>query len=530
MLALINSGARGKFIDQNYAKESGFTLKNLEKPLMARNVDGTENKRVKITKYVNLNVTIHGWTKNIKMLVTGLGKQKIILGFPWLNDENPDINWKNGEFKWRPRPFKVKRVTGVWPLDLAKTMARQALTTIVEEKDEDERRNRMLNPLPETDLAVLIATITHDPEDYLWINTKSTNATTIQAEINQKKPTVPLKDQIPKEFHEFLDVFSEESAARFPEPWSWDHKIELKDTFVPKSFKTYNLMPAEQIELDNFLKGNLDKGYIQPSQSPMASPFFFVNKKDGKLRPCQDYWYLNEHTVKNAYPLPLISELLDKLKGAKHFTKLDVQWGYNNIRIRDGDQWKAAFKTNKGLFEPTVMFFGMCNSPATFQSMMDAIFSDMIDESIVIIYMDDIFLFAPDKTTLAENTKWVFAQLQENDLFLKPEKCEFNRSKVEYLGMIIEEGKISMDPGKLNGIRDWPAPTTVKQVRGFLGFGNFYRQFIQNFSELAKPMNELLKKEQKFEWTNKCQLAFDTMKQKFTEEPVLGMPDHNKPF
>ena len=180
----------------------------------------------------------------------------------------------------------------------------------------------------------------------------------------------------------------------------------------------YNLTPAEQIKLDNFLKGNLDKGYIRPSQSPMASPFFFVNKKDGKLQPCQDYWYLNEHTLKNAYPLPLISKLLDKLKRAKHFTKLDVRWGYNNIWIWDGDQRKAAFKTNKGLFEPTVMFFGMCNSPATFQLMMDAIFSDMIDKSIVIIYMDDIFLFAPDKTTLTENTKRVLAWLQENDLFL----------------------------------------------------------------------------------------------------------------
>ena len=138
MLALIDSGARGKFIDQNYAKESGFTLENLEEPLMARNVDGTENKRGKFTKYINLSVTIHGRTKNIKMLVTGLGKQKIILGFPWLNDENPDINWKSGEFKWRPRPFKVKRVTGIWPLDLAKAKARQALTTIMEEKDEEE--------------------------------------------------------------------------------------------------------------------------------------------------------------------------------------------------------------------------------------------------------------------------------------------------------------------------------------------------------------------------------------------------------
>ena len=168
-------------------------------------------------------------------------------------------------------------------------MARQALTTIMEEKDEEERLNQTLNPLPETDLATLIATITDNPEDYLWINAKSTNATTIQAEINSKKPAVPLKDQIPKEFHEFLDVFSKKSATWFPEPRPWDHKIKLKDTFVPKSFKTYNLTPAEQIKLDNFLKGNLDKGYIRPLQSPMASPFFFVNKKYDHAR-ITDTW------------------------------------------------------------------------------------------------------------------------------------------------------------------------------------------------------------------------------------------------
>ena len=134
-----------------------------------------------------------------------------------------------------------------------------------------------------------------------------------------------------------------------------------------------------------------------------------------------------------------------------------------------------AFKTNRGLYEPTVMFFGLYNSPATFQAMMDDIFNDMISECIIIVYMDDIFLFAPDDATLTENTKKVLQRLRDNDLFLKPAKCEFNKTKVEYLGMVIEEGKISMDPGKLKGIRDWPAPTTFKQTWGFLGFGNFYR-------------------------------------------------------
>ena len=163
---------------------------------------------------------------------------------------------------------------------------------------------------------------------------------------------------------------------------------------MPKSFKNYNLTPAEQTELDKFLKENLDKGYIHPSQFPMASPFFFVNKKDGKLRPCQDYRYLNDWTIKNAYPLPLISEIMDKLKGAKYFTKMDIRWGYNNVRIKEGDEWKAAFKTNRGLFEPTIMFFGLCNSPATFQSMMDSIFVLEIEGNLVIVYMDDILCFS----------------------------------------------------------------------------------------------------------------------------------------
>ena len=245
----------------------------------------------------------------------------------------------------------------------------------------------------------------------------------------------------------------------------------------------------------------------------MASPFFFVKKKDGKLRPCQDYQYLNDWTVKNAYPLPLISDIMDKLKGAKYFTKFDVQWGYNNIRIKKGDKWKTAFKTNRALFEPTVMFFGMCNSPTTFQAMMDRTFEDILEGGFVLIYMDDILIFAHTKEHLEQLTKQVLQHLQENDLYLKPKKCEFNKEHIEYLGMVIQEGKISMDSVKVKGIQDWPKPTTVKQVRSFLGFGNFYRKFIKKFSELAHPLNDLLKKDKIFVWMQECQMAFDTLKQ-----------------
>ena len=222
----------------------------------------------------------------------------------------------------------------------------------MEEVDKQEYLNHTQNPLPQTELATLITTILGDTSSEIWINAKTTTATLIQAEINQQKEDLPLTEQIPKEYHQYLDVFDKNKVEHFPESWPWDHKIELKEGFQPKSFKTYNLTPEEQKELDNWIKENLDKVYIRLSQSPMASPFFYVKKKDGKLRPCQDYCYLNEWTIKNAYPLPLISELMDKVQGARYFTKLYICWGYNNIQIKDGDQWKAAFKTNRGLLNP----------------------------------------------------------------------------------------------------------------------------------------------------------------------------------
>jgi Reverse transcriptase (RNA-dependent DNA polymerase) len=365
----------------------------------------------------------------------------------------------------------------------------------------------MTLPFKENKMGVYIELLATD----VWIH-KTNIAMELAIEENSKKMDKIDKQLVLAEYHEYLDIFSEEKAHCFPKSRPWDHKIEIKEGFEPKSFKNYNLTLAEQIELDKFLKKNLEKGYIQPSQSPMASPFFLVSKKDEKLRPCQDYQYLNDWMVKSSYPLPLISEIMDKLKGANYFTKLDMRWGYNNVQIRKEDKWKVAFKTNKGLFEPTVMFFGMCNSPATFQAMIDDIFMTMIDNRLVIVHMDDILIFANMKEELEWITKLVLEKLREHNLFLKAKKCEFCQTRIEYLGMIIEEGRISIDAVKLGGIRDWPVPTTLKQTQSFLGFGNFYRKFISHYSELARPLNDLTKKDKKFEWSTECQEAFNTMK------------------
>ena len=181
------------------------------------------------------------------------------------------------------------------------------------------------------------------------------------------------------------------------------------------------------------------------------------------------------------------------MKGAQWFTKMDIRWGYHNVRIKDGDQWKAAFKTNKGLFEPTVMFFGLCNSPATFQAMMNEIFKD------IVIYMDDILIFSRNCEEHTERTKCILQCLQEHDLYLKAEKCKFKVQEVEFLGMIIKPDEIAMDLTKLAGIKNWPEPTNVKAVRLFLGFGNFYRKFIGHFADLARPLNNLTRKMKQFE-------------------------------
>src|SRR6202789_2621471 len=373
-----------------------------------------------IKQYVDLTFTINGRPQTQQLFLTGLGKQKIILGFPWLQEQNPVINWKTGEFRWQTRVPDWKKICRLteqrWkneheakelkkiPTEELRNEHKEPNETPVEEmkdsrrvlkrrrnetnqktnettyisaiiekcreklqrrkekavnipndignidepesnpkseyrsafieevNDEEEFKTHTLNPLDKDDLSILIGLMDSMEPEEIWINARTNVATELAAEENKKKEGTPIEKLVPEEYHEYLDVFDEEKENRFQEERSWYHKIEMKEGFEPKSFKSYNLTPEEQIEQDKFIKENLEKGYIRPSQSPMASPFFFVKKKDGKLRPCQDYRYLNDFTIKNAYPLPLISEIMDKLKGAKYFTKLDVRWGYNNVR------------------------------------------------------------------------------------------------------------------------------------------------------------------------------------------------------
>ena len=235
----------------------------------------------------------------------------------------------------------------------------------------------------------------------------------------------------------------------------------------------------EQKELDFFLEENLHTGRIHPFKSPMVALVFFIKKKDSSLWLVQDYRALNSVMVKNKYPLLLISELMSQLCEARYFTKLD-------IRIKPRNEWKAAFRTNWGLFKPLVMFFEMTNSPATFQTMMNNIFWNLIAEDIVEIYLDNILIFTKTEEEHAQAVRRVLQVLQENKLFLHLEKYEFCKKQIECLGLVILENKVSIDLVKVAGVQEWPTLENKTDIQAFLGFVNFYWRFIWDFSAKAR--------------------------------------------
>lgn len=335
---------------------------------------------------------------------------------------------------------------------------------------------------------------------------------------------------IPEEYRRHTKVFSKEESYCLPEHKPWDHTIELKED-APELLhaRVFPISQQENEELGRFLDDALAKEYIVPSKSPMVSPVFFIKKKDSGLRFIQNYRKLNAITIKNRYPLPLASDIINRLSKAKIFMKFDIRWGYNNICIKESDQWKAAFITNRGSFEPCVMYFGQTNSPATFQTLMNTIFADLIAEGKVAVYMDDILIYSSNKEIHTDTTHKVLRCLEEYDLFLKPEKCEFDRSCIEYLGMIIEPGRVSMDPAKVAAVANWPTPHNLQDVRGFLGFGNFYHRFINRFSAKACPLNDLTKKDTAWRWTEVEETAFQMLKTAFIEAPVLALYNPTRP-
>jgi hypothetical protein len=327
---------------------------------------------------------------------------------------------------------------------------------------------------------------------------------------------------------DYPDVFPDDLPG-IPPDRDVEFVIELQPGTTPISKRPYRMPPKELTELKVQLQELLDKGYIRPSSSPWGSPALFVKKKDGSLRMCVDYRPLNAVTIKNKYPLPRIDVLFDQLAGAKVFSKIDLRSGYHQIKIRASDVPKTAFSTRYSLYEFLVMSFGLTNAPAYFMYLMNSVFMNELDK-FVVVFIDDILIYSKSEAEHAKHLRIVLQRLRDHKLYAKFSKCEFWLDSVKFLGDTISNDGISVDPSKVQEIMDWKPPKSVHQIRSFLGLADYYRRFIPDFSRIAKPMTELLKKGVKFVWSEECDQAFHTLRKHLTSAPVLTQPDMSKPF
>ncbi|KAI2654616.1 Transposon Tf2-8 polyprotein [Labeo rohita] len=288
--------------------------------------------------------------------------------------------------------------------------------------------------------------------------------------------------------------------------------------------RVYPLSIPERQAMEEYITEALNQGFIQPSTSPATSSFFFVGKKDGGLRPCIDYRQLNSQIIQQPYPLPLVPAALEELCEAQVFTKLDLRSAYNLVRIRAGDEWKTAFVTPTGHYEYRVMPYGLSISPSVFQTFMNKVFWEFL-HPFVIVYINHILIYSWNLAEHRQHVQQVLHKLRDYSLYLKLEKCEFHRSSVQFLGYIISAEGVQMDQGKVSAIQEWPQPLTVKELQRFLGFSNFYRRFIKDYSSITAPLTSLLRgKPKTLCWNPSPHEAFRQLKKILSTAPLLHHP------
>jgi hypothetical protein len=333
-----------------------------------------------------------------------------------------------------------------------------------------------------------------------------------------------LANETPNYPEEFEQVFSEEGFKGLPPRRRWDHVIQLKEGHTPPRGRCYPLAARKKEALKEFIGTNLHDGKIRTGDSPYMSLFFFRPKPGGmELCGIQDYKKLNEITVKDQYPLPLISDILRRVQGSCIFTKMDLWWGFNNVRIHKGDEKKVTFITPLGLFKPAVMQFGLCNMPSTFQQIVDDILTKEKSSGFIEVYVDDILVHSE---TREENWYWVrqvLHKLEEHHLFCRKEKCQFEVEEVEFLGVVLARGGVRVSDTKTCAIWEETLPRTWKGLWCFLGLTNYHRRFLEGYSAMVRPLHDLTK-DIPYEWMVSCQEAFNRLKDALVTAPILALP------
>lgn len=450
--ALIDSGSQLNLISALKAKELGLRVDPLES--FAAEAANRSKMTVYGTTVADLAITDSRGVKRthtVGLLVTEVTAYPIYLGMPWIESHNPKLNFATK--KLRHRDEKVS-IGGIYQKVVA----------------EDGKEFTKTLSDSSSDVYVLV------------VHMADENGLIREGE-----------GEWPSRYADFADVGSEDLAKEIGEHGPHDLSIELTEGFEPPWSPLYNLSESELVALRKYLDDYVARGWIRHSRSPAGAPILFAKKKDGSLRLCVDYRGLNKVTVKNRGPLPLIQESLIRLSQAKLFTKLDLKEAYHRIRIKEGDEWKTAFRTRYGHFEYMVMPFGLTNAPAVFQAHINQVLAGLVDVTCI-VYLDDILIFSEDERSHERHVREVLQRLRDAKLYCNPKKCQWHTRTTEFLGYQISPEGVSMDPERVKTIRDWPLPRSVGDIRVFVGFLNYYRRFIHGFSEKALPLTRLTRK------------------------------------
>ena len=504
---LIDSGATGCFMSTDLADR--LQLKKVQK-VKNDQVQLADGTLLESGHLVQQEFVMGGYREVQRFHLVSLKGLDLVLGGSWLRRANPQIDWKTGV----SRIFRRGKLHVLCPLEDKETrrLAAASFISHLQLKRAMKKEEAFLMTLRELDLV--------DEEE----DSKK------ELDPSQLPESPALQERMQALLARFRDVVPEDPGFKPPYPpkRAVDHAIETIPGMSPPNKPVYRMSPAELEELKKQLADLLERGLIKPSTSPYASPIIFVKKKDGGFRLCIDYRALNNMTVKNKYPLPRIDDLLDRLHGAKYFTKMDMASGYHQVRLAEEDVYKSAFRTRYGHYEWTVLPFGMTNAPATFMRLMHDIFMPYLDKW-VIIYLDDILVFSETEEEHERHVETVLELLRKHELYTKPSKCMWGVSQVDFLGHVVSRGGIAMDSGKVKAIRDWPEPQNAREVLQFKGLVGFYRRFVEQFSKLAAPLSALTGSVP-FKWGTEERESFEALKKAITTAPVLRPPDPSKRF
>ena len=477
---LVDSGSSVNAI----SRKASITA-NLELEMNKTRSTFTAANGTKITEYGICRDTmarIGDWVGEVEDLhVFDLPEMDVILGIPWLEKANPTIDWAQREIKFAKR-FRIST------------------------KEQFKQDVRMSE-------SIFVVNVTNKV-------------------IKSSTDSSPSDLALEKLLYHYSDLFVADLPSCLPPSRPGiDHRIRTESNARIPQKNPYRLSHAENLELQRQIEDLLKKGLITKSNSPYSSPVLFVRKKDGTMRMCIDYRALNDITIKDRFPLPHIGDLLDQLSQARYFSKIDLRSGYNQVLVDPRDRHKTAFVTNEGQYEYNVMSFGLCNAPGTFQRLMNDVFMPFMKgkDRFLIVYLDDIVIFSKTKEEHQSHVRQVLDTLRKNKLYPNPKKCMFLREEIDFVGHVVGHGLVKMDPEKISAVRDRAIPKNPTEVRSFLGLANYYRRFIRDFSKIAGPLHDLTSNT-KFEWTEKHDKAFNELKARLTEEPVLILPDFGKEF